>query len=291
MALFNPLLATPEDVNFSNFTVSNPTSDLILQKCLGLTSYFDGLNYKDSAGISDLFFFALTGEEVYKIWVGGFAYYGLRVNGNQFTINVREPNRRMVTVTATKYELLFNPFYGANPNRFSKLFGMASNGVGRRLDSQGQVKVYWGTKVASGMKEVWERIRERLTRMQDLAREFRGTTVIGAEDKITQLQPDYSGSLLNDGQLAIDIALSEYGMPRDLLYGGSNEVAIITFIIQKIKPLIMQHSPNAEFNRENFVAYISTAGKDSQNGESNSGGSEPLGNDGQTQNGNRKRKE
>lgn len=281
----------PEDVNFSNFTVSNPTSDLILQKCLGLTSYFEGIDYKDSAGLSDLFFFALTGEEIYKVWVGGFAYYGLRVNGNQFNINVREPNRRMVTVTATKYELLFNPFYGANPIRFSKLFGMASNGVGRRLDSQGQVKVYWGTKVASGMKEVWDRLKERLTRMQDLAREFRGTTVIGAEDKITQLQPDYSGSLMNDGNLAIDIALAEYGIPRELLYGNSNEVAIITFIIQKIKPLVMQHSPNADFNRENFVAYISTTGKDNENGESNSRDSKSLGNAGSSQDSDRKRKE
>lgn len=286
MAIDSPLMRMPEDLSFSNFTISNPTSDLILQKCLGLTSYFDGIDYKDSAMISDLFYFALTGQEVYAVYVGGFKYYGLRVNGNEFNIFVREPNRRMVSVIATGYELLFNPFYGANPNRFSKLFGMASNGIGRRLDSQAQIKVYWHTKVASGLKEVWDRIRQRLDQMLELAKDYRGMTVVNSEDKITQLQPDYSGSLQNDGSLAIDIALSEYGMPRELLYGSSNEVAIITFVVQKIKPLLEQHNQNITFNRENFVAYISTTGKEgglnSGERESNPRDSKPVGNNGQT---------
>ena len=263
----------PEDLSFSNFTVSNPTSELILQKCLGLTSYFDGIDYKDSAMLSDLFYFALTGQEVYAVYVGGFKYYGLRVNGNEFNIFVREPNRRMVSIIATGYELLFNPFYGAN-------------GVGRRLDSQAQIKVYWHTKVASGLREVWDRIRQRLDQMLELAKDYRGMTVVNSEDKITQLQPDYSGSLQNDGSLAIDIALSEYGMPRELLYGSSNEVAIITFVVQKIKPLLQQHNPDIEFNRENFVAYISTTGKEgglnSGERESNPRDSKPAGNNGQT---------
>lgn len=282
---YNPLRPQAEDVSFSSFTVSNPTTDLILQKCLGLVSYFDGVNWKDAGAINDLFSFALTGQEIYKISLGGFPYYGLRVNGNQFNIYVREPNKRMVTVRADSFELLYNPFYGANPNRFSSLFGMASNGVGRRLDSQGQIKVYWHTKVASGLKEVWDRIKERLDRMTELARSYRGMTVISDTDKITQMQPDYSGSVKNDGELAIDIALSEYGMPRELLYGNSNEVSLITFIIQKIQPLVKQHAPNAVFNRENFVAYISTTGKEgglnNAKSEGNSGDSKPLGNTGQ----------
>lgn len=279
---YNPLRPQAEDVSFSSFTVSNPTTDLILQKCLGLVSYFDGINWKDAGAINDLFTFALTGQEVYKISLGGFPYYGLRVNGNQFNIYVREPNKRMVTVRADSFELMYNPFYGANPRRFSSLFGMASNGVGRRLDSQGQIKVYWHTKVASGLKEVWDRIKERLDRMTELARAYKGMTVVSDTDKITQMQPDYSGSVKNDGELAIDIALAEYGMPRELLYGNSNEVSLITFIIQKIQPLIKQHAPNAEFNRENFVAYISTTGKDgglnSAKSKGNSGDSKPLGN-------------
>jgi hypothetical protein len=286
--VYNPLRPQAEDVSFSSFTVSNPTTDLILQKCLGLVSYFDGVNYKDSAQLNDLFSLCLTGQEVYRISLGGFSYYALRVNGNQFNIYVREPNKRMVTVRADSYELIYNPFYGANPRRFSSLFGMASNGVGRRLDSQGQIKVYWHTKVASGLKEVWDRLRERLTRMTELAKEFRGMTVVSDTDKITQMQPDYSGSVKNDGELAIDIALAEYGMPRELLYGTSNEVSLITFIVQKIQPLIKQHSPNATFNRENFVAYISTTGKEGalNRSQSNSGDSKSLGNVGQSQNGN-----
>lgn len=282
---YNPLRPQAEDVSFSSFTVSNPTTDLILQKCLGLVSYFDGINWKDAGAINDLFTFALTGQEVYKISLGGFPYYGLRVNGNEFNIYVREPNKRMVTVRADSFELMYNPFYGANPRRFSSLFGMASNGVGRRLDSQGQIKVYWHTKVASGLKEVWDRIKERLDRMTELARAYKGMTVVSDTDKITQMQPDYSGSVKNDGELAIDIALAEYGMPRELLYGNSNEVSLITFIIQKIQPLIKQHAPNAEFNRENFVAYISTTGKDgglnSAKSKGYSGDSKPLGNTGQ----------
>lgn len=277
---YNPLRPQAEDVSFSSFTVSNPTTDLILQKCLGLVSYFDGINWKDAGAINDLFTFALTGQEIYKISLGGFPYYGLRVNGNQFNIYVREPNKRMVTVRADNFELMYNPFYGANPRRFSSLFGMASNGVGRRLDSQGQIKVYWHTKVASGLKEVWERIKERLDRMTELARAYKGMTVISDTDKITQMQPDYAGSVKNDGELAIDIALSEYGMPRELLYGNSNEVSLITFIIQKIQPLIKQHAPNAEFNRENFVAYISTTGKEgglnNAKSKGNTGDSKPL---------------
>lgn len=282
---YNPLRPQAEDVSFSSFTVSNPTTDLILQKCLGLVSYFDGVKWKDAGAINDLFSFALTGQEIYKISLGGFPYYGLRVNGNEFNIYVREPNKRMVTVRADSFELLYNPFYGANPNRFSSLFGMASNGVGRRLDSQGQIKVYWHTKVASGLKEVWDRIKERLDRMTELARAYKGMTVISDTDKITQMQPDYSGSVKNDGELAIDIALSEYGMPRELLYGNSNEVSLITFIIQKIQPLVKQHAPNAVFNRENFVAYISTTGKEgglnNAKSKGDTGDSKSLGNTGQ----------
>ncbi|MFK5277283.1 hypothetical protein ACI3RH_10815, partial [Lactococcus lactis] len=150
---------------------------------------------------------------------------------------------------------------------------------GRRLDSQAQIKIYWKTKVSSGLKEVWERIRERLTQQQQLAREFNGVSVIGSDDDIKQIQPDYSGSLQNDANLAIEIALSEYGMPRELLYGQSNEVTIIAFAIQKVLPLLKQHDKNIIFNQENFVAYISTTAKGGNiESKSSSRDSEPVGN-------------
>ena len=175
--------------------------------------------------------------------------------------------------------MLLNPFYGANPQRFGVMFGMASNGIGRRLDSQAQIKIYWKTKVSSGLKEVWERIRERLTQQQQLAREFNGVSVIGSDDDIKQIQPDYSGSLQNDANLAIEIALSEYGIPRELLYGQSNEVTIIAFAIQKVLPLLKQHDKSIVFNQENFVAYISTTAKGGNiEGKSSSRDSEPSGN-------------
>ena len=155
---------------------------------------------------------------------------------------------------------------------------MASNGIGRRLDSQAQIKIYWKTKVSSGLKEVWERIRERLTQQQQLAREFNGVSVIGSDDDIKQIQPDYSGSLQNDANLAIEVALSEYGMPRELLYGQSNEVTIIAFAIQKVLPLLKQHDKNIVFNQENFVAYISTTAKGGNiESKSSSRDSEPTG--------------
>ena len=212
-------------------------------------------------------------------WYGGFKYYAQRVNADQFNIVVREPNRRQVTIRTSDYEMLLNPFYGANPQRFGVMFGMASNGIGRRLDSQAQIKIYWKTKVSSGLKEVWERIRERLTQQQQLAREFNGVSVIGSDDDIKQIQPDYSGSLQNDANLAIEIALSEYGMPRELLYGQSNEVTIIAFAIQKVLPLLKQHDKNVVFNQENFVAYISTTAKGGKiESKSSSRDSEPVGN-------------
>lgn len=280
MSLFN-LSRKAEDVSFSTFTVSNPTTDLLEGKLLGLISYFDNVDYTKAGALNDLFYWALTGKEIYRLWYNGFEYYGQRVDGMQFNIVVREPNRRIVTVLATEYELLLNPFYGANPVRFGAMFGMASNGIGRRLDSQAQIKIYWKTKVASGLKEVWDRIRERLTQQQQLAREFNGVSVINTDDDIKQIQPDYSGSLKNDANLAIEIALAEYGMPRELLYGESNEVTIISFAIQKVLPLLKQHDKNIIFNQENFVAYISTTAKGGEIGksQSNSGNSEPARND------------
>lgn len=280
MSLWN-LKNTPQDVSFSTFTVAEPTTDLIIGKLLGLVSYFDGVDYSKANSINDLFYWALTGREIYRLWVGGFEYFGVRVQADQFQIVVREPNRSIVTVRTKEFELMFNPFYGANPVRFGSLFGMASNGIGRRLDSQAQIKIYWKTKVASGLKEVWDRIRERLTQQQQLAREFQGVSVIGSEDDIKQIQPDYSGSLQNDANLAIEIALAEYGMPRELLQGSGNEVTLIAFCIQKILPLMKQLNPNVKFNQENFVAYISTTSKGKENvkdGKSDSRDSEPVGN-------------
>ena len=212
MSLFN-LSRRAEDVSFSTFTVQDPTTDLLLGKLLGLVSYFDNVDYSEASKLEDLFYWALQGQEVYRVWYGGFKYYAQRVNADQFNIIVREPNRREVTIRTNDYEMLLNSFYGANPQRFGVMFGMASNGIGRRLDSQAQIKIYWKTKVSSGLKEVWERIRERLTQQQQLAREFNGVSVIGSDDDIKQIQPDYSGSLQNDANLAIEIALSEYGMP------------------------------------------------------------------------------
>ncbi|QGT52473.1 capsid and scaffold protein [Lactococcus phage CHPC1161] len=255
MSLFN-LSRSAEDVSFSAFTVQDPTTDLLLGKLLGLVSYFDNVDYSEASKLEDLFYWALQGKEVYRVWYGGFKYYAQRVSADQFNIVVREPNRREVTIRTNDYEMLLNPFYGANPQRFGVMFGMASNGIGRRLDSQAQIKIYWKTKVSSGLKEVWDRIRERLTQQQQLAREFNGVSVIGSDDDIKQIQPDYSGSLQNDANLAIEIALSEYGMPRELLYGQSNEVTIIAFAIQKVLPLLKQHDKNIIFNQENFVAYI-----------------------------------
>jgi hypothetical protein len=278
MSLFN-LSRRAEDVSFSTFTVQDPTTDLLLGKLLGLVSYFDNVDYSEASKLEDLFFWALQGQEVYRVWYGGFQYYAQRVNADQFNIVVREPNRRQVTIRTSDYEMLLNPFYGAGPQRFGVMFGMASNGIGRRLDSQAQIKIYWKTKVSSGLKEVWDRIRERLTQQQ-LAREFNGVSVIGSDDDIKQIQPDYSGSLQNDANLAIEIALSEYGMPRELLYGQSNEVTIIAFAIQKVLPLLKQHDKNIVFNQENFVAYISTTTKGGTiESKSSSRDSEPIGND------------
>ena len=279
MSLFN-LFRQPEDVSFSSFTVSNPTTDLLIGKMLGLVSYFDNVDYSKANELNDLFYWALTGQEVYRIKVKGFSYYATRVNADSFNIVVREPNRGIVTVRAQSWELLLNPFYGANPTRFGQMFGMASNGIGRRLDSQAQIKIYWKTKVASGLKEVWDRIRERLTQQRDLAREFNGVSVIGEDDDIKQIQPEYTGSLQNDANLSIEIALAEYGIPRELLYGQSNEVTIISFTIQKILPLLKQHDKNIVFNQENFVAYISTTAKggNTVGNQSPKGNSEPAGN-------------
>ena len=260
MSLFN-LSRKAEDVSFSTFTVQDPTTDLLLGKLLGLISYFDNVDYTEASKIEDLFYWALQGQEVFRVWYGGFKYYAQRVNADQFNIVVREPNRRTVTIRTNDYEMLLNPFFGANPQRFGSMFGMASNGIGRRLDSQAQIKIYWKTKVSSGLKEVWDRIRERLSQQQQLAREFNGISVIGSDDDIKQIQPDYSGSLQKDANLAIEVALSEYGMPRELLYGQSNEVTIIAFAIQKVLPLLKQHDKNIVFNQENFVAYISTTAK------------------------------
>ena len=279
MSLFN-LSRRAEDVSFSTFTAQDPTTDLLLGKLLGLVSYFDNVDYSEASKLEDLFYWALQGQEVYRVWYGGFQYYAQRVTADQFNILVREPNRRQVTIRTSDYEMLLNPFYGANTQRFGVMFGMASNGIGRRLDSQAQIKIYWKTKVSSGLKEVWGRIRERLTQQQQLAREFNGLSVIGSDDDIKQIQPDYSGSLQNDANLAIEIALSEYGMPRELLYGQSNEVTIIAFAIQKVLPLLKQHDKNIVFNQENFVAYISTTAKGGAiESKSSSRDSEPLGND------------
>ncbi|ASZ70885.1 virion structural protein [Lactococcus phage 50102] len=265
-------------MSFSTFTVQDPTTDLLLGKLLGLVSYFDNVDYSEASKLEDLFYWALQGKEVYRVWYGGFKYYAQRVNADQFNIVVREPNRREVTIRTNDYEMLLNPFYGANPQRFGVMFGMASNGIGRRLDSQAQIKIYWKTKVSSGLKEVWDRIRERLTQQQQLAREFNGVSVIGSDDDIKQIQPDYSGSLQNDANLAIEIALSEYGMPRELLYGQSNEVTIIAFAIQKVLPLLKQHDKNIIFNQENFVAYISTTAKGGNiESKSSKRDSEPVG--------------
>lgn len=278
MSLFN-LSRQSEDVSFSTFTVQDPTTDLLLGKLLGLVSYFENVDYGEASKLEDLFYWALQGQEVFRVWYGGFKYYAQRVNADQFNIIVREPNRRLVTIRTNDYEMLLNPFYGANPQRFSAMFGMASNGIGRRLDSQAQIKIYWKTKVSSGLKEVWERIRERLTQQQQLAREFNGISVIGSDDDIKQIQPDYSGSLQKDANLAIEVALSEYGMPRELLYGQSNEVTIIAFAIQKVLPLLKQHDKNIIFNQENFVAYISTTAKGGNiESKSSKGDSKPLGN-------------
>lgn len=279
MSLYN-LTRKAEDVSFSTFTVQDPTTDLLLGKLLGLVSYFDNVDYSKANELTDLFYWALTGKEVYRVWYGGFKYYAQRMQADQFQIIVREPNFRIVTIRTNDYELLLNPFYGANPQRFGSMFGMASNGIGRRLDSQAQIKIYWKTKVASGLKEVWDRIRERLSQQQQLAREFNGVSVINTDDDIKQIQPDYSGSLQNDANLAIEIALSEYGMPRELLYGQSNEVTIISFAIQKVLPLLKQHDNTIVFNQENFVAYISTTAKGGTiESKSSSRGSEPIGND------------
>lgn len=278
MSLYN-LTRKAEDVSFSTFTVQDPTTDLLLGKLLGLVSYFDNVDYSKANELTDLFYWALTGKEVYRVWYGGFKYYAQRMQADQFQIIVREPNFRIVTIRTSDYELLLNPFYGANPQRFGSMFGMASNGIGRRLDSQAQIKIYWKTKVASGLKEVWGRIRERLSQQQQLAREFNGVSVINTDDDIKQIQPDYSGSLQNDANLAIEIALSEYGMPRELLYGQSNEVTIISFAIQKVLPLLKQHDKNIVFNQENFVAYISTTAKGGAiESKSSSRDSEPVGN-------------
>ena len=279
MSLFN-LSRNAEDVSFSTFTVQDPTTDLLLGKLLGLVSYFDNVDYSEATKLEDLFYWALQGKEVYRVWYGGFKYYAQRVNADQFNIVVREPNRREVTIRTNDYEMLLNPFFGANPQRFGVMFGMASNGIGRRLDSQAQIKIYWKTKVSSGLKEVWDRIRERLTQQQQLAREFNGVSVIGSDDDIKQIQPDYSGSLQNDANLALEVALSEYGMPRELLYGQSNEVTIISFAIQKVSPLLKQHDKNIVFNQENFVAYISTTAKGGNiESKSSTRDSKPLGND------------
>ena len=279
MSLFN-LSRNAEDVSFSTFTVQDPTTDLLLGKLLGLVSYFDNVDYSEATKLEDLFYWALRGKEVYRVWYGGFKYYAQRVNADQFNIVVREPNRREVTIRTNDYEMLLNPFFGANPQRFGVMFGMASNGIGRRLDSQAQIKIYWKTKVSSGLKEVWDRIRERLTQQQQLAREFNGVSVIGSDDDIKQIQPDYSGSLQNDANLAIEVALSEYGMPRELLYGQSNEVTIISFAIQKVLPLLKQHDKNIVFNQENFVAYISTTAKGGNiESKSSTRDSKPIGND------------
>ena len=272
MSLFN-LSRNAEDVSFSTFTVQDPTTDLLLGKLLGLVSYFDNVDYSEATKLEDLFYWALQGKEVYRVWYGGFKYYAQRVNADQFNIVVREPNRREVTIRTNDYEMLLNPFFGANPQRLGVMFGMASNGIGRRLDSQAQIKIYWKTKVSSGLKEVWDRIRER-------AREFNGVSVIGSDDDIKQIQPDYSGSLQNDANLAIEVALSEYGMPRELLYGQSNEVTIISFAIQKVSPLLKQHDKNIVFNQENFVAYISTTAKGGNiESKSSTRDSKPIGND------------
>lgn len=279
MSLFN-LSRKAEDVSFSTFTVQDPTTDLLLGKMLGLISYFENVDYGEASKLEDLFYWALQGQEVFRVWYSGFKYYAQRVNADQFNIIVREPNRRLVTIRTSDYEMLLNPFYGANPQRFSSMFGMASNGIGRRLDSQAQIKIYWKTKVSSGLKEVWDRIRERLTQQQQLAREFNGISVIGSDDDIKQIQPDYSGSLQHDANLAIELALSEYGMPRELLYGQSNEVTIIAFAIQKVLPLLKQHDNNVIFNQENFVAYISTTTKGGNiESKSSKGNSKPLRND------------
>ena len=70
-------------------------------------------------------------------------------------------------------------------------------------------------------------------------------------------------------------------MPRELLYGQSNEVTIIiAFAIQKVLPLLKQHDKNIIFNQENFVAYISTTAKGGNiESKSSKGNSEPVGND------------
>ena len=255
------LVHQTQDVSFSTFHVENPTTDLIQQKLLGLVSYFDNVDYSKTAEINDLFFWALQGCELYRVRYCGFQYFGNRVNGNEFQIIVREPYKRYVNVFVDSYDLVFNPFLGAKPERMGQLFGMSSNGIGRRLDSSAQIKVYWKTKVASGLEKVWENIRVRLTQQQKLAREFNGVSVIGENDDIKQIQPDYSGSLMNDGGFAVDVALSEYGMPKDLLFGSSNEVSVIAFTIQKVKPLLEQLDKNIKFNPEHFVAYISTTSK------------------------------
>ena len=68
-------------------------------------------------------------------------------------------------------------------------------------------------------------------------------------------------------------------MPRELLYGQSNEVTIIAFAIQKVLPLLKQHDNNIIFNQENFVAYISTTAKGGNiESKSSSRDSEPVGN-------------
>jgi len=273
--LIREKLHNQQDMSFSVFAVSNPTTDLIQSKLMGLTSYFDGVDYSRTREIQDFFYWSLQGGNVYKVNVGGIEYYGARVTGNEYQVRYYEPYVRIVNVVASNSKLMFNPFLGANPQRFAKLYGMSTNGIGRRLDSSGQIKLFWKTAVASGLKKVWDNIRQRLSQQQELAREFGGVSVIGENDDIKQIQPDFSGSLQNDGNMSVELALAEYGIPRELLYGQSKEVDIISFTIQKVQPILKQIDSKIEFNNSYFVAYISTTGKGDLNGKGSTGHSQP----------------
>ena len=96
MSLFN-LSRRAEDVSFSTSTVQDPTTDLLLGKLLGLVSYFDNVDYAEASKPEDLFYWALQGQEVYRVWYGGFKCYAKRVYEDQFNRREREANRREPT--------------------------------------------------------------------------------------------------------------------------------------------------------------------------------------------------
>jgi hypothetical protein len=118
------------------------------------------------------------------------------------------------------------------------VLGKGYSAVSDKMDQSGSIKVLIGSRIDANLASNQAAMENKAKAIVDVGSNNKGVSFIDQDDKVVQLQPDYTGTATDELTYFKDDVLGSFSLSENLLSGDYTHKEFISFLTTQLYPMV-----------------------------------------------------